>query len=203
MNQKRRWSGREGFTLIEILVSLILLALLVAAVFPVVTQQVSQGDPVRTANDLSSIKTAVNSFRLDVRPQFPGDLEDLVFSPSAGDDLNIEGDPFNDGVAARWNGPYLDAALVELDGLVPGDAMSTGFGRQIQNELACFDGGTNADDANTCDKGTHSVAVKIAAVEEDEFNLIDELIDGTADSTTGNFRLLGTEVAYYLLSPFF
>jgi prepilin-type N-terminal cleavage/methylation domain-containing protein len=47
--------GQAGFTLIEILVALILISLLVAAVFPVVTQQARQADAPRLANDLTNI----------------------------------------------------------------------------------------------------------------------------------------------------
>ena len=78
MFEYSRRIGRDGFTLIEVLVTLLLLSLLAAAVFPVITQQVSRGEPVKASQDLSSIRTGIETFSLNVRPSYPGDLDDLI-----------------------------------------------------------------------------------------------------------------------------
>ena len=85
MFEYSRRIGRDGFTLIEVLVTLLLLSLLAAAVFPVITQQVSRGEPVKASQDLSSIRTGIETFSLNVRPSYPGDLDDLIAPITTGD----------------------------------------------------------------------------------------------------------------------
>jgi type II secretion system protein G len=196
--------ARKGFTLIEILVVLILLAILAAAVFPVLTQQTDDADPVRVANDLSSIKTGVQTFRLDLRPEFPGDLEDLAHAPATATERSADGTVYGTTLPSRWNGPYIDAGLTAAaTAQVTGNAIATGFGAQIQNEIVCFDRapGTNAATGSTCVNGTHSVALRVTGLSADMFNRIDEVIDGTASDNNGNFRYVGGD-AYYFLSPY-
>ena len=60
-----RDGNRPGFTLIEVLVTLVLVGLLVAFVFPVVSQQVDEADPPRAANDLANLVVA-QGFGADV-----------------------------------------------------------------------------------------------------------------------------------------
>lgn len=198
--------ARKGFTLIEILVVLILLAILAAAVFPVLTQQTDDADPIRVANDLSSIKTGVQTFRLDLRPEFPGDLEDLAYAPATTIERSVDGDVYGATLAGRWNGPYIDAGLTSAaTAQVTGNAIGTGFGAQIQNEIVCFDRAANdvaTPSAISCDNGVDAVALRITGLTADMFNQIDEVIDGSASATAGNFRFVDATDAYYFLSPY-
>lgn len=195
--------GREGFTLIEVLVTLILLAVLVAAVFPVVTQQSEQGDPVRVGNDLASIRTAVGQFRLNMRPDYPGDLEDLVYSPSTGaGDVNVTTTAYAN--EDEWNGPYIDLGIAEAG--VATDSVSTAFGGRFANDFKCLgSGSTVAEIANaSCAKGDF-IAVRIDGIADgSESDLLEEQIDGndTADQA-GKFRHDGVSTAYYIVGPYF
>jgi general secretion pathway protein G len=207
MSSNKAIRNRNGFTLIEVLVTLILLAVLAAAVFPIVTQQSDQGDPVRVANDLGSIRSAVEQFRLDVRPTWPGDLEDLAYLPETGDeDLNEAAI----GNAAKWNGPYIDLALTETAATVTGDAFTSAFGAEVQNDLICLSTGVTFVDltATDCADG-NLVAVEIEGLDQAEADKLEALIDGgTTANTTGKFRFdaspAGTEVgAAYVVGPYF
>ena len=214
-------TSREGFTLIEILVALILLALLAAAVFPVVTQQIEKGDPARAANDLANIRTGIETFQLNVRPSFPGDLEDLAFRVSSTADRGIAGtgDLYTTTQVSKWDGPYIDAALVEEGQATLTDvALESGFGGQILRDLTCFNGtpAINADTGTTCAASTHFVSIQITGLSNSQFEEINDLIDGEneADATsedTGKLRIgdldadnsLDTnEKVYYLAVPY-
>jgi prepilin-type N-terminal cleavage/methylation domain-containing protein len=200
--------NRNGFTLIEVLVTLILLAVLAAAVFPVVTQQSDQGDPVRVANDLGSIRSAVEQFRLDVRPTWPSDIEDLAYLPVGGDvDLNNNAI----GNASKWNGPYIDLGIASNPTRGTGTAFTSAFGAEVQNDLVCLSADVTIVDLTTaadCVKG-NVVAVELTGVDATEAAKLELLIDGQASvNTTGKFRFdaapTATEVgAAYVVGPYF
>ena len=205
--------NRRGFTLIEVLVTLILLAVLAAAVFPIVTQQSDQGDPVRVASDLGSIRSAVEQFRLDVRPSWPGDLEDLAFAPgnSATTDPDLNRTAI--GNFAKWNGPYIDAAMTANNtALETGVALTTAFGGEVQSDLVCLSAGITTVDLSTTDCASgNAVAVEIANIDLTEARKLEEIIDGgdgTAVNLTGKFRHDGTATpaattAFYVVGTYF
>ena len=218
---------RTGFTLIELLVILILLGLLTAIVFPVVIQQIEDGEPTKTANDLTNIRTGIEVFHLNVRPRWPGDLEDLIHRIDVAEDGDIEENAFTTANVAAWNGPYIDASVLEdASGAVDqvtGDAILTGFSLQIQNQLVCYDPAANTfDPANNatdgCDQGDFvAVLVGGATIQTSapgtEFNALDELLDDSDTYGFGKIRAAeadgavlddtpDAEVIVYLASPF-
>lgn len=173
---------QAGFTLIEILVALILISLLVAAVFPVVSQQISQADAPRTGNDLASIRSGLQNFLVNMRGQFPGDLEDLVFAPTATTDSTVSTGTYQN--VTRWNGPYADFTLTEGTA-VKTAAFATGFNATVNADLTCFNAGTNAvaaDLGSACLAG-HFVAVKVLGLDTTAFKKLDVLLDGSDQST--------------------
>ena len=206
MKQNVTGRGREGFTLIEVLVTLILLAVLAAAVFPVVTRQSDSADPVRAASDLATIRAGVESFRLDVRPDWPADLEDLTHVPSA-TDRDLNNDPFDQAV--KWKGPYLDAVIPVDNAALDTDlAFKTGFDGEIQSDLVCLSADVTplADWPATADcVNGHSIAVEIQHIDALEAAKLEAAVDNnTTVNTTGKFRHAGTgTVAYYVVGPYF
>jgi general secretion pathway protein G len=195
MQNKANWRGREGFTLIEVLVTLILLAVLAAAVFPVVTQQTDQADPVRAATDLASLRSGIEAFRVDVRPDYPADLEDLIYALSNTTDDALDGQDYTN--AEGWNGPYIDATQ-PLDDVAQ---VPTAFGANIQSELDCVD--ATDDTANgTCAEGDF-VVLSITDLDADEAARLETQIDGANGAlNTGKFRHAGT-TGLYVVGPFF
>lgn len=89
----------RGFTLIEVLVVVVILAILAGIVVPQVMQRPGQARQARAQQDIQSIVTALNMYHLDnfSWPDSSQGLKALVQRPA---DLP-EG--------AHWNGPYLDA----------------------------------------------------------------------------------------------
>ena len=204
--------GREGFTLIEVLVTLILLAVLAAAVFPIVTQRSGAADPVRGASDLTSIRSGVEAFRLDVRPEFPGDLEDLTYAPATTVEAAVDGTVYGTTLPGQWNGPYLETnGAVSTAAQVTGDVFKTAYGADVQNDLVCVTAaGLPIANQSACTRGTHSVAVKVEGWSLDQFNEIDELVDGTANVSAGRLRYVDADsdantpsIGVYVLAPFF
>lgn len=210
--------GRAGFTLIEILVTLILLSLLVAAVFPVVTQQLGEADAPRLANDLVSVRSGIESFNANVRKGFPGDLEDLIYSPvtsgTGGGDTDVAGANYISQISNRWNGPYADFTATEATSKATGNVFESGFSAFVDYDLTCYNpvSGSSGDAVEACENG-HFVAVKINSLTTTDFERVNELFDGSGESTSstvaqtsGKLRCFasgtGCSPAYYLAVPF-
>lgn len=219
MHHHTRRSARGGFTLIEVLVTLLLLSLLAAAVFPVITRQVSQGEPARTVADLNSIRTGIETFSLNVRPSYPGDLEDLIAPISTTDQAirrGSETDGFGTVDSTRWNGPYIDASVID------GGTLISGFGVPIRDDFTRFDATNNAPFGSSgfTTVGTSVfVAVQLGTagtqLSAAQFEAINDLVDGDAEPngpgantswTLGKLRfsnalVTADTVAYYLSVP--
>lgn len=175
--------GRAGFTLVEILVSLVLLSMLAAAVFPVISRQADEGDPVRVANDLGNIRTGIEMFSLNVRPELPGDLEDLANKIEPAADASIRGVAYAAGANVYWKGPYISVPVLSSAAAVDG-VVTTGYGGQLVNQISLYDtdaanGGAATTDALTAD----FAAVKITGLSQTAFERINEIIDGTNEDS--------------------
>jgi general secretion pathway protein G len=85
----------KGFTLIEIMVVVIVIALLGAMVAPTLFSKVQQAEETRIAQDIRAIESALKFYRLD-NYRFPAEAEGLnaLVAQPAG--------------AERWKGPYLE-----------------------------------------------------------------------------------------------
>lgn len=210
MKNPGRKLGQAGFTLIEILVALILISLLVAAVFPVVTQQARRADAPRLASDLTNIRTGVEVFNVNLRNRFPTGLNTLAH-PVADTQLEFGTREYNASHVTRWDGPYIDAA-VPADGT---GSVISGFGGVIENDFVLYDVATGAATggqvAATLDDAAF-LAVSITGLDESSFVELNNLLDGDADDVVNNGRFTGKlrspgasadyGQAYYLAVPF-
>mgnify|MGYP000146566051 FL=1 len=86
----------RGFTLIEMMVVVVVIALLGAMIGPTLFSKVQQAEETRVAQDIRVIESALKFYRLDNYryPTQSQGLESLVKPPSTGAD--------------KWNGPYLE-----------------------------------------------------------------------------------------------
>ncbi len=62
--------NRKGFTLLELLIALAIIAVLVAVLVPVAVNQMEKADITRAWSDVNAIATAVTNFRSDTK-EFP------------------------------------------------------------------------------------------------------------------------------------
>jgi general secretion pathway protein G len=85
----------DGFTLVELLVVLLILALLAALVGPRVVGYMTASKVKTTAIQLAAYKTALELYHLDMGA-YPARMEALTAAPAD---------------AKGWAGPYLDKAL--------------------------------------------------------------------------------------------
>ena len=183
---------RAGFTLVEVLVTLVIIALLVAAVFPTLTRQIDDAEPTRLANDLSSIRTGIEVFQTNVRTS-PADIEDLITvmttSPTEDDLFGID---YLEKHVNRWKGPYVDVSSAPV---------LTGFGASVQNQFArCTSTASTACDSTA----SNFLAVTVTGLTSSEWGTANEIFDGeneTNSTTAGKWRLNASGTGIYYAVP--
>lgn len=108
-------SGRNGFTLPEVLVTVAIVAVLAAVVVPAVTQQLGKGDAPAFISSMNSMRTAITSFAADVR-QLPGEVSQLgtaitITDTRLAQTVDSVGAEFTAAQVARWRGPYESSGI--------------------------------------------------------------------------------------------
>ncbi|HVT14150.1 MAG TPA: type II secretion system major pseudopilin GspG [Fimbriimonadaceae bacterium] len=86
---------RRGFTLIELMVVILILAILAALIVPRLFGQQDQAKIAKAQADISELKNALARFRVD-NDRFPTDQEGLTALQTAPSDC------------PHWNGPYVE-----------------------------------------------------------------------------------------------
>ena len=219
MLQISRRSGWGGFTLIEVLVMLLLVSLLAAAVFPVVTRRVTRVEPVRAAHDLALLRTALDAFAADLGEAQAAEVAQLlspVSTASRAIRRSGEGLAFTAADSARWAGPYLDPAALS------GGSLLTGFEVPIRREFTRFDARRSlpyGSEGFRADADGVFLAIRVGSAGRHltaaQFEAINDLVDGEEESdgpgassswTLGRFRFddslqPGDSIAYYLAVP--
>ncbi len=97
-NRRRRLEARR-FTLIEIMIVVVIIAMLAALVGPNILGNLDKAKAKSTKAQLVNLKNAVQQYYMDYS-SYPNSLQDLISNPGDG----------------KWNGPYLEAKTVPLDG---------------------------------------------------------------------------------------
>jgi general secretion pathway protein G len=97
----RSTTSKNGFTLVELLVVMIIIAALAAVIVPRVFARAEQGRRAKAIADIKSLETALDMYSADngAPPTTEQGLQALVEAPTTAPE------PKN------WNGPYLRKAL--------------------------------------------------------------------------------------------
>ena len=92
---------RGGFTLIEIMLVVVIIAILAAMVVPRLTGRTEEARRKRTEVDIANLESAIDLYELDTG-KFPSSLADLFKAPS-------------DLPEGSWHGPYLKKRTQPVD----------------------------------------------------------------------------------------
>jgi len=208
---------RSGFTLIETIVTVGIIAVLAAFVVPTVIQKAGVGDPVKVQNDLTTVRTGLETFATDSKAGFPQLLYSLTATPADTNRL-IDSTKISDGEIAKWNGPYIGATITAKTK----DSIATGYTAYMMNFVHRYDLADNVpehDSLGAVNSGFSATKTLFAAVEIHgltwaQATAINTLIDGAGDvnvvsdssNITGRLRFTKpvtglVKQAYYLASP--
>ena len=105
-----RTAPRVGFTLAEVLVSVIVVAIMAAVVIPVIFGRINDSSIRRKATTLSVLAQAIMTYHDNVG-MWPSTLTQLTTKPVAGTSTNICAGAMANKDVARWYGPYLSTPV--------------------------------------------------------------------------------------------
>ncbi|MGI6294836.1 MAG: prepilin-type N-terminal cleavage/methylation domain-containing protein [Armatimonadota bacterium] len=100
--------SKKGFTLVELLVVIVVLAVLAAIVLPKFMDSSARSKESALKSDLKLVRTAISLFQADIG-KYPNSLADLAES----DVSKVKG---KDGAAVSagdWHGPYLESVVTD------------------------------------------------------------------------------------------
>src|SRR5437867_5806500 len=184
---------KRGFTLIETVVTVGIIAALAAVVYPTVVRQFDSADPTRAAEDLNNIRTGIEAFGVNVRPEQPKDIEDLAnLITNAAPDSTATGALYSAIDIANWSGPYIALSVPDTSSATR-IVITTGFGAAIPNRLQLYDidVANGGDTLATPGNGAEFIAVRVLGLSGAAFNAINALIDGPTEATALQQRHLG------------
>ena len=113
---KARQKRQNGFTLVELLLVLVILALIAGLVLPGIIGKAESAKAKAASSQISRISMSVESFYLDTG-NTPSSLDELVSEPSG-----VNG----------WNGPYIKNSLLK-------DPWGQAYKYQVPGEHGDFD----------------------------------------------------------------
>jgi general secretion pathway protein G len=96
-HDKKYRKDQRGFTLVELLLVLVILALIAGLVLPGIIGKAESAKAKAASSQISRISMSVESFYLDTG-RTPSSLDELVNEPSG---------------ASGWNGPYIKNSLLK------------------------------------------------------------------------------------------
>jgi len=103
---------RRGFTLVELLIVLVVLAVIAAIVLPKFVGSTRRAKIAKVRQDLRILRVAIEQFRNDTGV-YPMSLEDLAvtIAPTKGLDKNGSQVDIN---PTDWNGPYIASVPIDV-----------------------------------------------------------------------------------------
>lgn len=217
-----RRRGRPAFTLVEMVVTVGMIAVLAAFVVPSVLRRADSADPVKVAHDLNSIGTAIQNFAADVKGALPGDIEDLTAPIQVNASCNAlnpcdstvtHAETYTQQQVLLWKGPYLAASIAPR----PSATIRTGFTADVQNVLLRYDAVTGVPELCPAPSGTTFqcagfvetnplfVAVTVVNLTREQALQVNAIIDGPNElqpDLEGRFRFTSTgSPAHFLAAP--
>jgi prepilin-type N-terminal cleavage/methylation domain-containing protein len=166
---------RSAFTLVEIIVALVVLAVLAAMLYPTAAGQLRQGQSTAIANQLDNLRQAIANYRQNVQ-RFPSQLTQLTTIPPGSGANDLCGTALPGANIALWRGPYITQVILAA-GMPVGDAT-------IQNAI------TRVPAGGVGQPGI--LQITVANVDNDYADDLERQFDGNANFATGTITWTAT-----------
>ncbi|MCP5007874.1 MAG: prepilin-type N-terminal cleavage/methylation domain-containing protein [Planctomycetes bacterium] len=207
MRQKRFLYRRSGFTLIEMIGVIAIIAILAAFITPKIFQVIQDSKVTRFAGEVNTYKAAVTKWYKDIgalRSLNAGGVALATDTSFQNELIANQGTTAISGLWAQWNGPYIDSVSNKSLGTtltIRTQAGNTGTGAPATNNGNAFD----LDDDGVNDMaGQQVVALMLTGVTLGDFtkmnNMIDTGLAAATATTSGKVKYGGTTMFVYLTS---
>jgi prepilin-type N-terminal cleavage/methylation domain-containing protein len=157
--------NRRAFTMIEIIVAVVVLALLTAVIVPTVRARLTSAYETALITELNDLTSALIAYHHDIG-KWPPNLQYLTAMPALGvgafNAKDLCGNAINASQGAAYRGPYISSQW-------PSDSV---FDAKDTIEAALY-------------KSTDSLGIQVNGPDATEANDIDIAVDGVASQTTG------------------
>ncbi len=159
--------------MVEIMTTLLIMAILTGLVTPVVMKRIRYAQAQAAADTFEAIRNGIRDFRTDVG-EYPSRLTQLMGRPdnSSVSAIRLCGaTTMAPATRLLWKGPYLARNYADVSNITPTYGVTTG-------EWRIFDQMTRV--GNTASTDTARIFVNMPNVPLEDANRINELIDGPA-----------------------
>lgn len=174
-------SRSRGFTLGEVLVALVIVALLAAVIVPIVYGRLAIGRAEAIVSEMQNLETGLRLFNKDVG-RYPARLDYLNVLPSASV-VDACGTAISAQNKAKFRGPYITRPIVMIN---PGGGDTRyilATGDTVQSAL------TRTTITNPVTGGVQQVLqIQVSGPEQDITLMIDSTVDGIVDRSNGIIR---------------
>ncbi len=173
-------SRKSGFTLIEMIGVIAIIAILAAFISPKVFKAIEDAKVTRFVGETPAYATAVTSWYKDIGTLQSLNASGVAATPDTSFQIELisnKGTTATTGLWANWDGPYIDS--VENISLgtaltVETNAGTSGTGAPAATNSTAFD----LDDDNKNDMDSKQViALKLTGVLDGEFGKVDGMLD--------------------------
>jgi prepilin-type N-terminal cleavage/methylation domain-containing protein len=156
-----------GFTLVEILVALAIMATLAAVLFPSLSGKIRDSRTAALMQSFQSFAQGIAEFKKGTT-RYPGSLTLLTIAPTASS-LDICGNVMSTTPSSLWRGPYMNRTMLST-GLPMGDAIIEPGLRRVVSGTEIY------------------IMIDAAGVESGTAGDLEAQLDASIDYTTGTIR---------------